>query len=324
MSDIQLSFACGDYEITRGLTDGSVKPDGITLMPDTRFASRDRHWAMAKDDAFDVCEFNACAYFMARDRGRAWTALPAFCHRRFRHGFIFVNPASGIREPKDLIGRKIGGTNFQPAGNVWIRGILEEDYGVPHDSIHWFTERGEDVDFSPHPGLKIERIGPHQSLDDMALSGELDGLISPEFPAPFLRGDPRLVRLFPDYKEVERDYYRRGGIFPIMHVTVVKRKLAEREPWIIPSLMRAFEESKARAYQRVANPRVVPLAWWSAAWEEQQRVLGSDPWAYGLTASNRKNLDAAIRHTHRQGLISRIWRPDELFAATPSTTGNEG
>jgi len=313
MSDLELTFACGDYEITRALTDGSVRPEGIALVPDTRFGSRDRHWAMAKEDAFDVCEFNACAYFMARDRGRAWTAIPAFCHRRFRHGFIFVNPASGLREPKDLIGKKIGGTNFQPAGNVWIRGVLEEEYGVPHDSIRWFTERGEDIEFTPHAGLSVERIGAGQSLDEMLLEGDLDALISPEFPEPFLAGDPRIVRLFPDYKEIERDYFRRTGIFPIMHVTVVKSELVAREPWIVGAMMRAFEEAKARAWRRVANPRVVPLAWWSAAWEEQRRVLGVDPWIYGLGPANRKNLDAAIRHTHRQGLISRIWSVDELF-----------
>lgn len=321
MSDLKLSFACGDYEITRALTDGSVKPEGIELVPDTRYGSRDRHWAMAKDDAFDVCEFNACAYVMARDRGRAWTAIPTFCHRRFRHGFIFVNPASGIREPKDLIGAKIGGTNFQPAGNIWIRGILEEDYGVPHDSIHWFTERGEDVDFTPHTGLRVDRIGSQQSLDDMLLNGELDALISPEFPAPFLAGDPNIVRLFPDYKQIERDYFRRTGIFPIMHVTLVKREVVERDPWIVVSLMRAFNEAKARAYRRVANPRVVPLAWWSTAWEEQQRVLGRDPWIYGLGQANRTNLEAAIRHTHRQGLISRPWTVDELFADAPAEEG---
>ena len=314
MSELELTFACGDYEITRPLTEGTVKPEGIRLVPDTHYASRHRHWAMAKDDAFDVCEFNACAYFMARDRGREWTSLPVFCHRRFRHGFVFVNPASGVREPKDLIGKRIGGTNFQPAGNIWIRGILEEDYGVPHDSIHWFTERGEDVDFTPHPGLVVDRISSEQSLDAMVLRGEIDGLISPEFPEPFLKGDPRLVRLFQDYKSVERDYFRRTGIFPIMHVTVVKRRIVEKYPWVIRNLMAAFERAKTIAYERVANPRVVPLAWWTPAWEEQKRILGPDPWRYGLNPANRVNLEAAIRHTFKQGLISRRWSVDELFA----------
>jgi 4,5-dihydroxyphthalate decarboxylase len=313
-SELKLTVAFGDYEITRALSEGRVKPKGIELVADTRYGSRDRHWAMAKENAFDICEFNACAYFMARDRGYPWTALPVFCHRRFRHGFVFVNPASGIRTPKDLIGKRVGGTNFQPAGSVWIRGVLEEDYGVPHQSIHWFAERGEDIDFDPAPGLRLSRIREDQTLDAMILSGELDARIEPEFPQPFLDGDPRVVRLFPDYKKIEQDYYRRTGIFPIMHVTVLKREIVEKHPWAVASLVEAFEEAKAIAYRRVENPRVVPLAWFSAAFEEQRRLLGPDPWEYGLTPRNRANIAAAVRHTHRQGLTGRAWEVDELFS----------
>lgn len=313
MTDVKLTCAFGDYEITRALTDGRVKPDGVELVPDTRYGSRQRHWAMAKENAFDICEFNAAAYVMARDRGFEWTALPVFCHRRFRHGFVFVNPASGIREPRDLVGKRIGGTNFQPAGSVWIRGILEEQYGVPHDSIHWFTERGEDIDFVPHAGLKIERIAAGETLDEMLLSGKIDARIEPEFPDPFLAGDPRCVRLFADHKAVEQDYWRRTGIFPIMHVTVVRREIVERHPWIVGSLVAAFEKAKAIAFERVENPRVVPLAWWADAWEEQRRVLGPDPWAYGLSEANRRNLEALVRYTRMQGLVARDWALDDLF-----------
>ncbi len=313
MTDVKLTCALGDYEITRALTDGRVKPDGVELVPDTRYGSRQRHWAMAKENAFDICEFNAAAYVMARDRGFEWTALPVFCHRRFRHGFVFVNPASGIREPRDLVGKRIGGTNFQPAGSVWIRGILEEQYGVPHDSIHWFTERGEDIDFVPHAGLKIERIAAGETLDEMLLSGKIDARIEPEFPDPFLAGDPRCVRLFADHKAVEQDYWRRTGIFPIMHVTVVRREIVERHPWIVGSLVAAFEKAKAIAFERVENPRVVPLAWWADAWEEQRRVLGPDPWAYGLSEANRRNLEALVRYTRMQGLVARDWALDDLF-----------
>lgn len=314
MADLKLTVAYGDYEITRALTDGRVKPEGIELVPDTRYGPRDRHWAMAKDNAFDVCEFNACAYFMARDRGFPWTALPVFCHRRFRHGFVFVNPASGIKTPADLVGKRIGGTNFQPAGNIWVRGILEEEYGVSHKEIHWFTERGEDIDFAPAPGLRITRIRDDQSLDDMLLSGELDARIEPEFPKPFLAGDPRIVRLFEDYKDVEQDYYRRTGIFPIMHVTVIKRQIVDEHPWVPASLFAAFDKAKTIAYRRVENPRVVPLAWWSHALEEQRKVLGPDPWQYGLTPANRSNLEAARRYTFKQGLMSREMPLDELFS----------
>jgi 4,5-dihydroxyphthalate decarboxylase len=314
MTDIVLTLACGDYEMTRPLIDGTVKPEGVKLVPALHHASRVRHWAMAKDNAYDVCEFNAPAYFMARDRGYRWTAIPVFLHRRFRHGFIFVNPASGIREPRDLIGKRVGSSNFQPAGNVFMRGILEEEYGVRHDCMHWFTERGEDIDFEPHEGLVIERIRDDQTLEGMLLAGELDARIEPEYPAAFLAGDPRCVQLFPDPKPVEIAYYRRTGIFPIMHVTVLRREIVDAHPWVVRSLIEAFDKAKAIAMKRVANPRVNPLAFWSHAWFEQQRLMGPDPWQYGLGDQNRKALEKAIEYTRMQGLISRTWSCEELFS----------
>jgi 4,5-dihydroxyphthalate decarboxylase len=309
----RLTFACGDYEILRALKEGKVKVEGADLEFDTTLGPKDRHWRMAKENAYDICEFNAPAYFMARDRGMNWSALPVFAHRRFRHGFIFVNPKSGITEPQQLIGKRIGGTNFQPAGNIWVRGILEEEYGVPHDSIQWFTERGEDIDFEPHAGLKIQRIREDQDLDQMLMNGELDALIEPEFPEPFMEGDPRMARLFTDYESVERDYYRRTGIFPIMHVTVIKREVVDEHPWLPAALIKAFEASKQLAYKRMENPRIVPLAWWAAAYENQKRILSADPWEYGLTARNRNNLQKLIHYTARQGLISCEYAVDELF-----------
>jgi 4,5-dihydroxyphthalate decarboxylase len=312
---LKLTFAGGDYEILRPLIDGTVKPEGIELVVDTRLGPKDRHWAMAKDNAYDICEFNAPAYFMAQDRGFAWTALPVFAHRRFRHGFIFVRPDSGITDPRQLKGKRIGGTNFQPAGNVWVRGILEEDYGVPHDSVQWFTERGEDIDFVPHKGLHIERIADGKTLDQMLFDGELDALIQPEFPQPFLDDDPRMVRIFADHQKTEQEYYERTGIFPIMHVTVIQKRIVEEHPWVAASLMTAFERAKQIAYKRVDNPRVVPLAWWADSWEKQKKVLGRDPWEYGLTPKNVANLNKLLGYAHQQGLISRIAPLEELFVS---------
>jgi 4,5-dihydroxyphthalate decarboxylase len=313
---LELSFACGDYELTRPLAEGAVQPDGIELTVLTGAGSRERHWRMARGNEYHVCEFNSCAYFMARDRGVPWTAIPVYTHRRFRHGFVFINTTKGIKAPADLIGRKVGGTNFQPAGNIWARGILEEFFGVSHKKLTWITERPEDIEFTPPPGLKIERTPQGKSLDDMLLEGEIDAMISPSFPRPFLKGDKRIARLFPNYKQVEADYFRATGIFPIMHVTVVRREIIEQHPWAAASLVQAFDEAKRLAYERVRNPRVVPLAWFSAAWEEQNDILGRDPWVYGLGAANRKNLETAIRYTHQQGLIRREIPVDELFVNT--------
>jgi 4,5-dihydroxyphthalate decarboxylase len=313
---VELTVACGDYEIVRALKDGTVEADGIDLVMLTGMGSRERHWRLARKLEFDVCEMNVGAYFMARDRGAPITAIPVFLHRRFRHGFIFVNTRAGIETPKDLIGQRVGGTNFQPAGNIWARGILEEHYGVPHRSITWVVERSEDVEFEPPPGLQIEMVPAGQSLDAMLTEGELPAMISPTIPAPIVAGDPRVARLFPNYKDVELAYFRQTGIFPIMHVTVVKQEIVERYPWVPTNLVKAFEQAKQAAYKRVANPRMVPLAWMRTAWDEERAVLGPDPWEYGLGDTNRKNLETILRYTHQQGLIGRAMALDELFEDT--------
>src|SRR5918911_300850 len=155
---LKLTVACGDYDIVQALKNGTVEVDGVALVMLTGTAPGVRHWRMARNLEYDVCEFNVGAYFMARYRGAPIRAIPVFLHRRFRHGFIFVNTRAGIREPKDLVGKRVGGTNFQPAGNIWVRGILEEHYGVPHQSITWVVERSEDVEFEPPPGLRIEMV----------------------------------------------------------------------------------------------------------------------------------------------------------------------
>jgi 4,5-dihydroxyphthalate decarboxylase len=313
---LRLTVACGDYEIVRALKEGAVAADGLDLVMLTDMGPRERHWRMARKAEFDVCEANVGAYFMERDQGAPLTAIPVFLHRRFRHGFLFVNAAAGIRAPKDLIGKKVGGTNFQPASNIWMRGILEEEYGLPHRQVTWVVERSEDVAFAPPKDLRIEMIGPGKRLDVMLAEGEIPAMLSPELPRLFLAGDKRIVRLFPNYKDIELAYFRRTGIFPIMHVTTVKQEIVERHPWVPTNLVKAFEQAKNIAYRRIANPRMVPIAWVRTALEEQEEVLGPDPWAYGLTPANRKNLETVQRYTHQQGMISRMPPLDTLFADT--------
>ena len=315
-SKLRLTVACGDYEIVRALKDGTVQADGIELVLLTDMGPRERHWRLARKHEFDVCEENVGAYFMARDQSHPLTAIPVFMHRRFRHGFVFVNTAAGITAPKDLVGRQVGGTNFQPASNIWMRGILEEHYGVPHRNITWVVDRSEDVPFTPPKDLRIEMKRGSKPLSDMLADGDLPAMISPTIPAPFVKGDKRIARLFPDYKRIEIEYFRATGIFPIMHVTTVKQGIVDRYPWVPTNLVKAFEAAKQIAYRRVANPRMIPLAWVRTAVEEQEEILGRDPWAYGLTAANRKNLETVLRYTHEQGLIRKMMPLDALFADT--------
>jgi len=313
MSKLRLSVACGDYDSVKALKEGSVEAGGLELIFLTDMGPRERHWRLARKMQFDVCEENVGAYFMARERGDPIAGIPVFLHRRFRHGFVFINTGAGIKSPKDLIGKRVGGTNFQPAGNIWMRGILEEHYGVPHREITWIVDRSEDVPFTPPPGLRIEMKTSAKSLSDMLADGELPAMISPTIPRPFAAGDKRVARLFPNYKEIEIDYFRSTGIFPIMHLTTIRQEIVDKYPWVATNLVKAFEAAKLAAYRRVANPRMVPLAWVRTAVEEQQDILGHDPWAYGLTPANRRNLETIQRYTHQQGMIGKLRPLEELF-----------
>lgn len=310
---LALTLACGDYEIVRALKEGAVEPDGIDLTILTKMDSTTRHWRFLRNGDFDVAECSASAYITAHDQSRPVAALPIFLHRRFRHGFIFINTKKGIHKPTDLIGKRIGVKSFQLTAANWCRGILEHEYGVAHTSIEWVTERDEDVEFKQSRSLNITKIPHEKSLDDMLVSGDIDAMMTGAFPKPFLAGDPNVGRLFPDFKDEEEAYFRKTGIFPIMHVLGIRREIVDEHPWVAINLYRAFDEAKAHAMRRMENPRIVPLAWYRSAWEEQAKVLGKDPWEYGVTDSNVRNLNALTGYSHEQGLTSRRIDASELF-----------
>ncbi len=316
MAGIPLTLACGDYEIIRALKEGIVKPDGIDLTVLTAMDPSPRHWRFLRKQEYDMAEVSCSGYLAARDQGLPFRALPVFLHRRFRHGFIYTNSKAGITSPKDLIGRRVGSKAFLFTAALWLRGILEHEYGVPHKSIEWVTELDEDVEFTPPPDLKISRL-PHTSSnvesENMLVEGRLDALISPDLLKPLLAGDPRVGRLFPNYKEEEQRYYARTGIFPIMHVLGIREEIVQKYPWVPVNMYAAFNQSKAIAMKRMLNPRIVPLAWYREAWEEQEAILGADPWEYGLGDRNRKNLNTLVGYSREQGLISRTPTLDELF-----------
>jgi 4,5-dihydroxyphthalate decarboxylase len=313
VADIHLTLACGDYEIVRPLIDGTVKPDGIDLTILTDIDSTTRHWRFLRNREFEVAEVSASSYILARDAGYPFDAIPVFLHRRFRHEFVFVNTSKRIREPKDLIGRRIGVKSYQVSAVLWMRGILEEEYGVPHKSIHWFADLDEDVEFVPPPDLKLSRIPESTTLEDMLVSGELDAVIHADLIEPYVNGNPNVARLFDDYKAEEMRYFQKTGIFPIMHVMGIKRAVVEANPWVPITLYRAFDAAKAIAMERMFNPRIVPLAWYRYAWEEERRLLGPDPWEYGLTDRNRHTLETLVGYSHAQGMIKTRPSLDELF-----------
>jgi len=310
---LELTLACGDYEIIRPLKEDVVRPDGIELNILTGADSATRHWRFLRNNEYDVAECSASSYIAARDRDLPFRALPVFPHRRFRHGFIFTNTSKNITKPTDLIGKKVGVKFYLVTATLWLRGILEHEYGVPHQSIEWFAELDEDIAFTPPPGLKLTRLPDDKSVEAMLAEGELDAVLHPDIIEPILRKDPRVGRLFPDYKTEEQAYFARTGIFPIMHVLGLKQELVEKHPWVVPNLYQAFDEAKNIAMKRMRNPRLVPLAWYQEAWEEQEQLLGPDPWEYGLTDANSRNFETLVGYSHEQGLISRRLPLDELF-----------
>jgi 4,5-dihydroxyphthalate decarboxylase len=184
---------------------------------------------------------------------------------------------------------------------------------VPLNSIEWVAELNNDVEVNLPPDIKYRLLPKDKSVETMLAEGELDAVFHSDFVKPFLAKDPRVARLFPDHKAEEMAYYQRTGIFPIMHVVGIRKALTDQYPWLAVNLFRAFNEAKAIAMKRMANPRIVPLAWYRAAWEEQERVLGPDPWEYGLTDKNRKILETLVGYSHEQGLIKQRPTLEQLF-----------
>jgi len=312
---LTLKVACDPFEFVRALEEGQVAAEGLKLAFEPEMSNPVRHRAMARDLAFDVCELNITTYLIARDQGVPLTAIPVFLFRKFRHGSVYINREGKVRSPADLNGAKIGCPTLQPASNLWIHGILAEEYGVSFRDVTWVVERDEDLAFTAPSGMQIERAPPGRTVVQMLLDGDLDAVSAPQVPKELLQGDPRLARLFPNYMELEQAYFSRTGIFPIMHVTALPSSLVEREPWIVGSLMRAFEASKQNAYRRFSNTRIATLAWFGALWEEEARLLGGDPWEFGLGTKNVENLTTAIGYAQKQGFIGGSMALEDLFVA---------
>jgi 4,5-dihydroxyphthalate decarboxylase len=320
---LQLALAVGDYEIVRPLIDGQIEVDGVDLMILTKMDSATRHWRFLRNKEFDIAELSSSSYLAARDNDWPVRAIPVFLHRRFRHGFMFINTQKGISKPADLRGKKIGVKTLMTSAILWMRGILQHEYSVPLTSIEWVAELDNDIDVQLPADLKFRKLPDGGSIEKMLADGELDAVFHSDIIKPFMTGDPRVARLFPDPKAEEMAYYQKTGIFPIMHVAALRKELVDEHPWLPFNLYRAFNEAKQIGMKRMVNPRIAPLAWYQAAWEEQERLLGPDPWEYGLSKKNRINLETLIGYSHEQGLIKKRFSPDELFL-TVELAGKRG
>lgn len=311
MAHLQLSLACGPYDLLYPLIEGKARAPGIDFGVMT-MASPERHGRMLRHQEFDVCELSLVSYLVAREAGLPFTAIPVFPHRRFRHRFAVKRTGCGIEKPADLNGRRVGLDTLQNSAGLWMRGILQDDYGVDLKSIEWWCQEEEDVAFQPAPWLKVKRVREGQDIDRMLLAGELDGAIYPDTLPSIRSGHPGVGLLFPDPKRAEIEHFRKSGLFPIMHTVVIRNSILERNPWVAVNVMQAFQQSKEMCYARLRNPRNTSLAWIDDALREQESVLGKDGWPYGLR-DNVKALEAAIRYTHDHGMIRKKPKVEELF-----------
>ena len=301
--------------------DGSVQPDGIDLNY-LNLPVEETFFRMARHREFDVAEMSLSSYCVSLNRPETpFVALPVFPSRFFRHSSIYINADSGIRVPKDLIGKRIASPEYQMTAPVWIRGILQDHYGVPIDAQPYLfggeeeTGRVEKLKLELPPNIKLQAIDPTQTLSQMLHDGELDALYTARAPSSFKRGDGKVRRLFENYAEVERAYWRETGIFPIMHVIVMRRDVYEANRWIAQSLTKAFFEAQRRTYDDLAETAALKsmLPWLVAHVEEARREMGEDWWPYGLER-NRKTLETFTRYHFEQGLSKQPLSPDALFA----------
>jgi 4,5-dihydroxyphthalate decarboxylase len=319
VSKLRLSLGCWNYDRTRSLLEGRIQPDGIDLnylnMP-----VEETFFRMLRNREFDVAEMSLSSYTVSLFRDSPFIAIPVFPSRFFRHSCIYVNVNSGIKEPKDLIGKRIGNPEYQMTAPVWIRGVLQDEYGVPVNSVTYFTggeeepNRDEKLKLDLPPDIKVERIGPTQTLAAMLASGEIDALYTARMPSSFHTSNT-VKRLFPDFVPIEQDYFRRTKIFPIMHTVVIRRDIYEQNRWVAQSLYKAFCQAQQETYQDLYETAALKtmLPWLTAHVEEARREMGSDFWPYGFER-NEATLSTFLRYSFEQGLSKKLLTPSQLFA----------
>jgi 4,5-dihydroxyphthalate decarboxylase len=318
---LPLTVACWDYDRTRALFDRRVEIEGcdanvLSLPVEETF------FRALRSQEFDVAELSLSSYTMLRSRGASpYTAIPVFLSRMFRHSAIYVRKDRGITQPSDLVGKIVGVPEYQLTAPVWVRGILEDEYGVRPSDLSWRTGgveqpgRHEKVALTLPPEIEISSIGHDQTLNDALVDGRIDALIAPRAPSAYASGHPMVGRLFPDFRGVEKAYYAKTGIFPTMHVVGIRNELLAQNPWLAASVLKAFTEAKNLALQQLAEVAAlkVSLPWLASEYEETVGVMGKDFWRYGI-AGNEATLDAFLGYHHRQGLSERRLSIADLFA----------
>lgn len=324
MSNLTLSLAMGNYDRTRAIVDGRVKIDGVDpipmlLSPEEMFFRAFRH------QAFDIAELSLSSYSISVARGEPhYVAVPVFLSRAFRHTSVYIRTDRGIDTPEDLKGRRIGIAEYQLSANVWVRGILEEHFGVKPSDIKWIRGgmdtpgRPEKIKVDLPADISVEAAPDGATLNQMLSDGEIDGFVGPRWPRCYSEGHPQVGRLFSDSIGAAEEYYRKTKIFPIMHVLGVRRSLAQEHPWLPGALVKGFVQAKALAQEALQDTSAtkVTMPFVEDTLNRAQALMGADPWSYGV-APNAHVLDKFLQYHHDQGLSPQRVAVDELFH--PST-----
>jgi 4,5-dihydroxyphthalate decarboxylase len=318
MANLRLNFACGPYDRTQALRDGTIRPDGIELNY-LALQPAEIFWRMLQFKEFDASELSLSNYTTLVSEGQPpFIALPAFPSRVFRHGYFFINTAKGIQSGADLKGKRGGVPEYSMTAAVYMRGLMQHEFGVKPSDVEWVQGRADRLGRKLPTDVRLTQAPQGTELGDLLERGEIDFLITANNPLSFRRGAKNVRRLFPNYAAMEKDYYRRTKIYPIMHTVVIRRDIYERDPWVAASLYKALCESKERCYrllQEAGAPKA-SFAWLQPMIEEEQAIIGRDWYPYGIE-QNRPSIEALLQFTFEQGLTARRLKLEELFA--PST-----
>ena len=322
MSNVKLSLACNDYDRARALIEGRVRPEGIDL-DITILKPRELFPRMLDHQEFDVSELSFGSYASLVARGASpFVAIPVTLSKIFRHSCIYVRKGAGIKTPQDLRGKRIGTTQYGATATIYMKGMLQDEYGVAASDMDWFVGGLNTPTEKPLiplnlPGdIRLQFLPNDETLEAMLKRGELDALFSILIPNMFLEGAPHIARLFSNFKKVEREYYRKTRILPVMHIIAIRESVHRAHPFIARSLYRAFCEARDHAIEQLydTDALMASLPWLIDYVEESRRVFGKDFWAYGVEP-NRPAFEALCRYIHEQGLAPRLVTPEELFVA---------
>lgn len=327
MDKVAITIACQPCDRTQPLLDGRVRIEGCTTVVLPLLAEETFYRAFGHRE-FEVSELSMSSYLLGTSRGDCpYIGIPVFLLRTFRHSAIYVRADRNIREPGDLRGKRVGVPEYQMTAALWVKGMLSDVYGVRAEEIHWRTGgledagRNEKYPLRLPSGFDVAPIPADRTLSRMLAEGALDALVSPRVPSTFREGGSEIVRLFPDFRAAEQEYFRKTGLFPIMHLMGIRRDVAERHPWLAASVLKAFVAAKTLAtapLDDLGGPQVT-LPWLAAEVRATKALMGEDYWPYGIEP-NRKVIAAMLRYSKEQGLIAEPPTIEALFA--PGTLGH--